>query len=47
MAKIIKNIGKASKNVNMQYGDKTPMHMLFEMPSSTKVDYYLAPRIET
>ena len=47
MAKIIKNIGKASKNVNMQYGDKTPMHMLLEMPSSTKVDYYLAPRIET
>jgi len=47
MAKIIKNIGKASKNVSMQYGDKTPMHMLFEMPSSTKVDYYLAPRIET
>jgi len=47
MAKIIKNIGKASKNVNMQYGDKTPMHMLFEMPSSTKVEYYLAPRIET
>ena len=47
MAKIIKNIGKASKNVNLQYGDKTPMHMLFEMPSSTKVEYYLAPRIET
>ncbi len=47
MAKIIKNIGKASKNVHMQYGSKTPMHMLFEMPSSTIVEYYLAPRIES
>ena len=41
MAKIIKNIGKASKNVNLQYGDKTPMHMLFEMPSQTQVNYFL------
>ena len=46
MAKIIRNIGKASKNVNMEYGTETPMHMLFEMPSMTKVEYYLAPRIE-
>lgn len=46
MAKIIRNIGKASKNVNMEYGTKTPMHMLFEMPSMTRVEYYLAPRIE-
>lgn len=46
MAKIIRNIGKASTNVNMEYGTATPMHMLFEMPSMTKVEYYLAPRIE-
>ena len=46
MAKIIRNIGKASNNVNMEYGTQTPMHMLFEMPSMTKVEYYLAPRIE-
>ncbi len=46
MAKIIRNIGKASKNVNMEYGTQTPMHILFEMPSMTKVEYYLAPRIE-
>lgn len=46
MAKIIRNIGKASNNVNMEYGTQTPMHMLFEMPSLTKVEYYLAPRIE-
>ena len=46
MAKIIRNIGKASKNVNMEYGTQTPMHMLFEMPSMTKVEYFLAPRIE-
>ena len=45
MTKIIKSIGKTSKNVHMQYGSKTPLHMLFEMPSSTKVEYYLAPRI--
>ena len=46
MAKIIRNIGKASNKVNMEYGSQTPMHMLFEMPSMTKVEYYLAPRIE-
>ena len=46
MAKIIRNIGKASNNVNMEYGTQTPIHMLFEMPSKTKVEYYLAPRIE-
>ena len=46
MAKIIRNIGKACNNVNMEYGTSTPIHMLFEMPSLTKVEYYLAPRIE-
>jgi len=46
MAKIIRNIGKASKSVNIEYGTKTPIHMIFEMPSMTKVEYYLAPRME-
>lgn len=46
MAKIIRNIGKTSKNVNIEYGSKTPIHMMFDMPSDTKVEYYLAPRIE-
>ena len=46
IAKIIRNIGKASNNVHMEYGTATPMHMLFEMPSLTKVEYYLAPRTE-
>jgi proliferating cell nuclear antigen len=46
MAKIIRDIGKACNNVNMEYGTKTPLYMSFEMPSMTKVEYYLAPRIE-
>lgn len=46
MAKIIRDIGKTCKNVNMEYGTKTPIHLLFEMPSMIKVEYYLAPRIE-
>jgi proliferating cell nuclear antigen len=46
MTRIILSVGKASKNVNIEYGTKTPMHMLFEMPSLTKVEYYLAPRVE-
>lgn len=46
MAKIIRNIGKASKNVNIEYGTQTPIHMMFDMPSETKVEYYLAPRTE-
>lgn len=45
MAKIIRDIGRASKKVNIQYASKHPMHMQFEMPSA-KVEYYLAPRVE-
>jgi proliferating cell nuclear antigen len=46
MARIIRSVGKASKNVSIKYGTKLPIHLLFEMPSFTKVEYYLAPRIE-
>jgi len=46
MARIIRDIGKASKMVNMEYADKNPIHIIFEMPSLTKVEYYLAPRVE-
>jgi len=46
MARIIRDIGKASKLVNMEYADKNPIHIIFEMPSLAKVEYYLAPRIE-
>ena len=46
MAKIIRNIGKAAKNVSIEYSNQNPMHMLFEMPSKVRVDYYLAPRVE-
>jgi len=45
MAKIIRDIGRASNKVNIQYASKHPMHMQFEMPSA-KVEYYLAPRLE-
>lgn len=45
MAKIIRDIGRASNKVNIQYASKHPMHMQFEMPSA-KVEYYLAPRVE-
>ena len=47
MAKIIRSIGRASKSVNMQYSTKSPMHIEFELPSMTKVGYYLAPRVES
>ena len=47
MAKVIRSIGRASKSVNMQYSTKSPMHIEFEMPSMTKVGYYLAPRVES
>ena len=46
MATIIRDIGKASKMVNMEYADSTPIHILFEMPSMIRVEYYLAPRVE-
>jgi len=47
MAKIIRSIGRASKSVNLQYSTKSPMHIEFEMPSMTKVGYYLAPIAES
>jgi proliferating cell nuclear antigen len=46
MAKIIRNIGKASRNISIEYSNQNPMHMLFEMNSQVTVNYYLAPRIE-
>ena len=46
MAKVIRSIGRASKNVDMKYGESSPLFIEFEMPSKTKVGYYLAPRIE-
>lgn len=45
MAQIIRDLGKASKKINMEYASHTPMHMLFDMPS-VKVEYYLAPRVK-
>ncbi len=46
IAKIIKSIGKSCKIVNMEYGNQTPVKMVFEMPSMAKAEYYLAPRVE-
>ena len=46
MASIIRDIGKASRMVNMEYADRNPIHILFEMPSMARVEYYLAPRVE-
>lgn len=46
MTKIIRNIGKASRNISLEYSNMNPMHMLFEMPSMVTVNYYLAPRTE-
>jgi len=45
MAKIIRDLGRESKKVNMEYSSKHPMHIQFEMPSA-KVEYYLAPKVE-
>ena len=47
MSKIIRNIGRASSNVRMEYGTQTPIRLLFEMESKAKAEYYLAPRIES
>ena len=41
----IKNIGKETKNINFEYSNNNPIHLMFELPSSTKVNYYLAPKI--
>lgn len=47
MVNIIRSIGKASRKLNIEYASKNPAHMTFEMPSMVKVEYYLAPRIES
>ena len=46
MAKVIRSIGKTCNTVNLEYGNQTPVKMLFEMPSMSKAEYYLAPRVE-
>jgi proliferating cell nuclear antigen len=46
MVKIIKSIGKSCKIVNMEYGNQTPVKILFKMSSMAKAEYYLAPRVE-
>jgi len=46
MAKIIRDIGRASKLINMEYAERNPIHILFEMPSMASVNYYLAPKVE-
>ena len=46
MIKMIRSIGKASKMVNLEYDTQKPMHLSFDMPSATKVEYYLAPRVQ-
>jgi len=46
MAKIIRSVGRECKNVNMEYGTQTPIHMKFQLPSLASLEYYLAPRIE-
>ncbi len=47
MAKIIRDIGRASKSVNMEYAERNPIHIMFQMPSEARVEYYLAPRVES
>ena len=46
MAKVIRSIGKASKTVNIEYDTEKPIRLDFEMPSTTKIQYYLAPRVQ-
>lgn len=46
MAQIIRSIGRTSSKVSMECATQNPIHMLFEMPSMTRVEYYLAPRVE-
>jgi len=46
IASIIRDIGKASKVVNMEFNTENAIHLLFEMPSLARVEYFLAPRIE-
>jgi len=46
MTNIIREIGKKSQRVQLEYAPSKTMRMSFDMPSLAKVDYYLAPRIE-
>ena len=46
MVKVIRDLGKASELVKMEYATGTPIHIGFEMPSAAKVELYLAPKTE-
>jgi len=46
IAKVVKAIGRASKKLDFEYATQLPIHLQFEMPTKTRVEYYLAPKIE-
>ncbi|MDI1495428.1 MAG: proliferating cell nuclear antigen (pcna) [Cenarchaeum symbiont of Oopsacas minuta] len=46
LTQLVRTIGHSCNNVGIEYGSQTPIKLLFEMPSMTQVNYYLAPRIE-
>ena len=46
LSKIIRDIGKASESISLEYSNLNPMHMTFAMPSKINIEYYLAPRVE-
>ena len=45
MYQVIKNIGKETRKIDFEYAQDNPIHLKFEMPSATKVEYYLAPKV--
>jgi proliferating cell nuclear antigen len=45
LAKVIRAIGRASKKLDFEYGSGLPIHLQFEMPSTAKVEYFVAPRV--
>jgi len=46
MARVVRDIGKASKIVKMEYASQKLMQLHFQLPSLARVEYYLAPRVE-
>lgn len=46
MAKIIREVGKSSKNIKLDYADRNPVRIMFDLPSQIRVNYYIAPELK-
>jgi len=46
LTRVIRSLGKTSKDMSFEFANKNPIHLNFQMNSSMIVDYYVSPKAE-